>query len=398
MIGRLRRWIDGPSGNLRDVERALKQLAATQRDINEALDARLDRVAQAVSQQATQKDALEALQAIRALTRTVKKDHEAKLYKALDGIASGTGPIVIGPWTGEVGFELLYWIPFVHWFQSRWSVDGRRLTIVSRGGVAAWYGIDGSRYVDIFSLFAPNVFRARTDPVEHKQRSVLPFDREIVDGAAERAGIDPAAPLLHPELMYRTFASFWRDDDGVALVDRFTAHRRLRQVQHAATASLPRDYVAVRFYFSDAFPDTATNREFLGSLLRRLARTTSVVVLDPGFRVDDHEDYASDALTEVIPLPAGIPPDENLAIQSAVLGGARGFVGTYGGYSYLAPFYGVPSIALYSHRTFKLHHLFVAQRAFNRLGTPSVTIVHTGDAGLVNAATSGAPALARDGM
>ena len=25
-------------------------------------------------------------------------------------------PILVGPWLGEVGFELLYWIPFLRWF------------------------------------------------------------------------------------------------------------------------------------------------------------------------------------------------------------------------------------------------------------------------------------------
>src|SRR5881394_1771982 len=30
-------------------------------------------------------------------------------------VARGTGPVSFGPWTGEVGFELLYWAPFVRW-------------------------------------------------------------------------------------------------------------------------------------------------------------------------------------------------------------------------------------------------------------------------------------------
>ena len=24
-------------------------------------------------------------------------------------------PVIVGPWTGEVGFELIYWVPFVRW-------------------------------------------------------------------------------------------------------------------------------------------------------------------------------------------------------------------------------------------------------------------------------------------
>ena len=29
--------------------------------------------------------------------------------------ASWNEPVIIGPWIGEVGYELLYWIPFLRW-------------------------------------------------------------------------------------------------------------------------------------------------------------------------------------------------------------------------------------------------------------------------------------------
>src|SRR5688500_5075392 len=36
---------------------------------------------------------------------------QAALQRALRAMRGG-GDVVVGPWTGEVGFELLYWIPF----------------------------------------------------------------------------------------------------------------------------------------------------------------------------------------------------------------------------------------------------------------------------------------------
>jgi hypothetical protein len=51
-----------------------------------------------------------------------------------------------------------------------------------------------------------------------------------------------------------------------------------------------------------------------------------------------------------------------------VIARARAFVGTYGGYSYLAPLYRVPAVAFYSKPFFKLHHLYAAQRAFGQIG------------------------------
>jgi hypothetical protein len=61
-------------------------------------------------------------------------------------------------------------------------------------------------------------------------------------------------------------------------------------------------------------------------------------------------------------------PEDNLALQTAAIGRASAFVGTYGGYSYLAPLCGVSSVAFYSRQSFKQHHLELAHRAFQRLG------------------------------
>ena len=61
-------------------------------------------------------------------------------------------------------------------------------------------------------------------------------------------------------------------------------------------------------------------------------------------------------------------PATNLATQTAVIERARAFVGTYGGYAYLAPLCGVNSIAFYSRTTFKRQHLDLAHRVFERLG------------------------------
>jgi hypothetical protein len=50
--------------------------------------------------------------------------------------------------------------------------------------------------------------------------------------------------------------------------------------------------------------------------------------------------------------------------------GARAFVGTYGGFSYLAPFYGVPSVAYFSDPGgFSDKHLTMARSAFEHVGT-----------------------------
>jgi hypothetical protein len=82
-------------------------------------------------------------------------------------------------------------------------------------------------------------------------------------------------------------------------------------------------------------------------------------------------------------------PARNLAVQTAVIARARAFVGTYGGYSYLAPFCGVNSLAFYSERSFKTHHLHVAQHLFEQLGGTTVVPLDVAQLPIVRLALSG---------
>ena len=93
-------------------------------------------------------------------------------------------PLVVGPWLSEVGFELLYWIPFLNWVKTYRNFDPERLIILSRGGVTPWYRHIGSRYIDVFDFFTPDQLRQRTEEQiaegRMKQQSMTDFEREVV--------------------------------------------------------------------------------------------------------------------------------------------------------------------------------------------------------------------------
>src|SRR5687767_6209700 len=90
--------------------------------------------------------------------RTIRRGVSAQLARVqavgierdLEAIARGTHTIVAGPWLGEVGFELLYWVPFLRWFTGRFQVDPQRMLVVSRGGTSSWYRPFASGYREIF--------------------------------------------------------------------------------------------------------------------------------------------------------------------------------------------------------------------------------------------------------
>lgn len=367
---------------LAELERAVRKLGEAGRDRATTIDAKLEELIRAVGDQPTAKDLRELRQALRGVAAPQPAQ---SLFETIDQIAASRRPVLIGPWTGEVGFELLYWIPFIEWLRARWQLSPDREVIVSRGGVASWYGRSADRYVDILSLFGAEEFRAAVAEEKRKHRRPGAFDERVTEAVVRHRGLGDI-DVLHPGLMFRAFAPYWSDEAGYALIDQFTRPRLLERSAETLRTPLPADYVAVRFYFSECFPATAENRLFARSVVSSLAERTTVVLLNPGFAVDEHADWMPDSRERIISIGDGLTPERNLAVQSAVIAGARAFVGTYGGYSYLAPLYKVPAVAFYSRQSFKLHHLHAAQRAFSQIGAAALMPIDVAQASLVQVA------------
>src|SRR5262245_52592106 len=96
---------------------------------------------------------------VRLMRRSARaQEHRAfrEAAEAIDSriadLASGTTPIIVGPWLAEVGYEVLYWIPFLRWFQDAYGVPRRRVVVVSRGGMESAYDGLAGAYVDLFDL------------------------------------------------------------------------------------------------------------------------------------------------------------------------------------------------------------------------------------------------------
>jgi hypothetical protein len=370
------------SERLAALEKVVEKLEESDRRSLAALDRRLMDLTRAVDEQPTAKDLREVRQALRSLTR---EQPVQWLFDTIDQIAASGRPVLVGPWTGEVGFELLYWIPFVRWVRAHWNLAPEREVIVSRGGVASWYRKDAARYVDILELFTPEDFRGAVADEKRKHRRPGAFDDRIVEAVAGRRDAGPV-DVLHPGLMYRLFAPYWADEAGYALIDQFTRHQLIELPADVRPAGLPAEYIAVRFYFNECFPPSAENRAFARQTVASLAERSAIVILNPGFSVDDHNDWKPDASDRIITIADGTKPETNLALQSAVIAGARAYVGTYGGYSYLAPLYRVPALAFFSKPSFKLHHLYVAQRAFDQIGAGALMPVDVAQSGVVQLA------------
>jgi hypothetical protein len=298
----------------------------------------------------------------RAAARFVGGRRASEVDRELAAIARDTRPIVVGPWLGEVGFELLYWVPFVRWFAESYQVDPARLIAVSRGGAGAWYAPFARQSADALAFMGPEQFRAKNVQRhvalgEQKQVAVAPLDLEILDIVRREHGGDVA--VLHPSLMYRLCAPYWWGHQPLDWVRARASYRRLEPP--AIAIDVPADYTAVKFYFNDCFRSTPENRAFVERRIRELEREGPVISLSTGIALDDHAPCEPD-VAAMPRLHALMSPQTNLLVQSAIVSRARRFVGTYGGFAYLAPFYGVAAETYYSEPDgFSRRHLDLAR-------------------------------------
>jgi hypothetical protein len=297
------------------------------------------------------------------------------MRRDLGAMAKRGVPIVAGPWLGEVGFELLYWIPFLRWCAEEMNI-GPAIVAISRGGTASWYRPFASRYADVFEQVTADAFRDQHDARvrelgEQKQTRITEFDRRLVDTAMRGARLSDWA-LLHPSRMYELFNPYWWGHRSQEWVHAHTRYATLPWPDCDGVPPMPSRYVAVKFYFNECFPATARNRQFVRETLRALAARCPVVSLTTGLHIDDHDGARIDE-DGVRHLPEGIDAARNLHVQSAIVARADAFVGTYGGFSYMAPFYGLPSLAFYSNvNGFSAKHLQMARSAFERIGAPGL--------------------------
>lgn len=298
---------------------------------------------------------------------------EWQVEREIERAVAGTAPIIVGPWLSEVGYEALYWVPFVRWVKAAYRIPSTRLVVVSRGGVGSWYADITPNYFEIFDAVPPAEFGARNTERSdregtNKQFVLSALDRELIDRVKRRSGA-PEVQVLHPSLMYRLFKQFWSGHRPIGFLDSHTRHVRIAPpVFDLSALALPQDYVAVKLYAAKSLPDTPANRALLRAIVEGLAERWPVVLLDTGLALDDHADYTFERGSRIVSVRPHLDPRVNLGQQTQIIAGARAFVGTCGSLAWLAPMLGVNTTALMTDARFLHSHLHNARRLYHVLG------------------------------
>lgn len=325
--------------------------------------------------------------AARARERMDRFVAAASVEREIAAVTESGLPIVAGPWLAEVGYEALYWVPFLRWFQDAYRLRPDQLTVISRGGVEWWYRGIADSYVELFDAFSPSELalanaerQEREERGGRKQSSSGSLDAQVIDRL--RGRLPERHAVLHPSLMFRLFRNVWH---GGLPLDFLWSHTDYVRLERPALSSvegppalpfdLPANYVAVKFYTGQAIPDTAESREALRSVVERIAESQPVVLLDTGFAVDDHADYVFGGLRNVINAQRWMTPRTNLGVQTALIAHARYFLGTCGGLVWLAPFFGVPAIGVYADDRQLAPHLLTMRQVSRRIGTADLSLL-----------------------
>jgi hypothetical protein len=317
-----------------------------------------------------------------ARRRARDEEHEAfardaaAIDRQIAAIAAGAGPSVAGPWLAEVGYEVLYWIPFVRWFADAFAVPPQRLVALSRGGMESAYAGVAGQYVDIFDVMPPSELAARNAQRQagregggQKQSDVDGLDEDLAARAGARLGIR-SPHILHPSLMFRLFRHAWH---GSLPMDMFWRHTRYEPMDLSTAPlpdalALPPSFTVVKIYSGPALTLADEVRQTLRGIVSRVAEREPVLALATDFGLDEHRDLVLDDVPGVVSLQRHLVPRTNLGVQLAVIARSRQLISTCGGLAWLAPFLGVPTVALFDRDHLLAPHLLVARQAAKRTG------------------------------
>lgn len=286
-------------------------------------------------------------------------------------------PILCGPWRSEVGFEILYWIPFLQALRVTHGIDKSRLIAIGRGGSAAWYDMAGT--ADLYEHVPVETARiwsvqASQQTGSMKQNRQEPWERHVAGLTAASLGLK-RYHRLSPSWMYQLLEPFWKGQTSQQWLNDRLAHALKMPAPPIAPelqAKLPPKYVAMRWYARPTWPYSDASVLWMRTFTERIAKKMPVVLID-SFHADDHADMNLGTIDNCVRLSelTEQTPLNNLLIQSSVIARAQAYIGTYGGMAQAAMRWGIPTLALYEKfGQTAPEHLSLTQHLSLRTGVP----------------------------
>lgn len=304
-----------------------------------------------------------------AIARTVFSVLERTVPAYLRRFLSTTGPVIVGPWSSEIGNELLYWIPFLHRLRDRGLLDPSRTFAVARGDNRDWYQGLCAGYYNFFDDVSVDEYRGFVSAHRRLEKRLFvdALDRRVLALSRKRFGV-PSARVLHPMVMNGWFFPVWTGKLSADLTAPHLSFRRFKMDSSVPDSRIPdgRKRVAVKFWFNQNLPNIPANVAFVDRVVRTLAERYTVLLLSPRSQFDGHAQVPVTGGPHVIDCRELIAPHDNLRSQTELMANAEYFVGTFGGLGLLPGFLGKTAFVFHSEPFFTIH-LDTAYRMWDEL-------------------------------
>lgn len=257
-------------------------------------------------------------------------------------------PILVGPWHSEVGFETLYFLPWLTHWRETYGIAKDRLFIVTRGGAGPWYGTHQT--IDLFDYLPPKELRQHTlaqwqASGSVKQTAIQPWEREMYPRFLRTFGL-ANAHWLHPRAMYQGLQGWWANTQTLAMLTQQVTFQAVPVSHPPLDLALPEQFIAIGFYARPTWLLNDETKTYVQSLVDLISKTLPVVLIASSLHADDHLPFPiKGAHLSTAPF---CTPTTSLAIQASVIAKSQAFIGTYGGLMQLAVRLGKPSVGLFT--------------------------------------------------
>ncbi len=275
--------------------------------------------------------------------------------------------VIVGPWFSELGFELLYWIPYLNTVLKDHAEAGKKVVSVSRGGMSSLYSSISTEHINLLNNYSQSEWLSLTNNVWAKlgglkQSSLLVEDLKILEASIpiETWKNDSRKILIHPRILFALFRPYWRNKDfnPLSIVDQITIPLQPNPE--------PQSGIFTKIYSRPSLELNEANTKSLLNFLNDFPED-KLLITDDSY-IDDHP---------IFNLGSSIKAREhvqrtfenNLEDQINLYKSCEKSITTYGGLSYLALYFQKSSLSLYSDaEKFDIQHLKLAKLLAGKVG------------------------------
>ena len=263
----------------------------------------------------------------------------------------------------EIGYELLYWIPYISKRLSSTIKGHKRIIVVSRGGVECWYNwIEGVEYYNIEDVepdLLKAIFKERKDGKFQKQMEFGKYERKIINSICKKISLDKNnCDIIDPSFMYLSVWSFLSEERGVKSLKGILQKdfKFNKKSSNKIEFDNLEPYIAIKIYSNSCFQIRDDTNFYEKKILKILELISSLkvnmIVLDFNAN-DDHtqfsfkkEIFSHIKLKYFNNLFPDIEFNKNINIQNEIVKSSVFLLSSYGGFSYLPQMHNKKSLSI----------------------------------------------------